>query len=122
MSYRKHFGKWGEDFAAEYLIQQGYSILGRNVRTPYGEIDLIAKDGDGLVFIEVKTRSSHEYGFPEEAISKQKIGHMLASAQAYLENELHWIGDWRWDVLAIQKQLNQDKVEVLHFKNVIHDT
>lgn len=121
MSYRKNFGAWGEDYAAGYLIQRGYTIIGRNVRTPYGEIDLIALDGDVLVFVEVKTRSSSAYGFPEEAISKQKATHMLASAQSYLQNNLELSGDWRWDVMAIQKQSTPENIEVMHFKNVIHD-
>lgn len=121
MSYRKNFGTWGEEFAAGYLSQQGYTVIGRNVRTPYGEIDLIALDGEVLVFVEVKTRSSNAFGFPEEAISKQKAGHMLASAQSYLQSHLDLSGDWRWDVMAIQKQSTPENIEVVHFKNVIHD-
>lgn len=120
MSYRKNFGRWGEDYAAGYLTQQGYAIIGRNVRTPYGEIDLIAMDGDVIVFIEVKTRSSKTYGYPEEAITKRKTNHMLASAQSYLQENPELCGDWRWDVMAIQSQPTLGDIEVVHFKNVIH--
>lgn len=120
MSYRKNFGRWGEDYAAGYLTQQGYAIIGRNVRTPYGEIDLIAMDGDVIVFVEVKTRSSKTYGYPEEAITKRKTNHMLASAQSYLQDNPELCGDWRWDVMAIQSQPTLEDIEVVHFKNVIH--
>lgn len=121
MSYRKDFGAWGEAYAAGYLVQQGYAVIGRNVRTPYGEIDLIALDGDVLVFIEVKTRSSLAYGYPEEAISKQKTQHMLAAAQSYLQNNPESSSDWRWDVMAIIRQPHPGNIEVVHFKNVLHD-
>ena len=65
---RQALGKWGEATAADFLEKQGYSIVERNCRTPYGEIDLVAYDGAVFVFVEVKTRATDAFGFPEEAV------------------------------------------------------
>lgn len=121
MSYRNKLGGWGENYAENYLIQQGYTIIARNIRTTHGEIDRIVWDGDVIVFVEVKTRSSRKFGYPEESITKQKMMHMLASAQEYLQTHPEMCGDMRLDVLAIERRSVQGEVEVSHFKNVVHD-
>ncbi len=64
MKHNQSVGKWGEETAVAYLDQRGYEILARNARTPYGEIDIIAKQGDITIFIEVKTRTSSKNVFP----------------------------------------------------------
>ena len=69
MKYRKNLGKWGEKVAEDFLIQKGFLITGRNIRTPYGEIDLVGMEGSTLVFIEVKTRTSAESGLPEDSVT-----------------------------------------------------
>ena len=96
-------------------------MTSRNIRTNYGEIDLIAMDGDVIVFVEVKTRSSNRYGYPEESITKQKLMHMLASAQDYLQNHAELSADWRLDVLAVERRSGQGDAEVSHFKNVVQE-
>ena len=60
MKHNQRIGNWGEDVAAEQLAQKGYEIIGRNIRTPYGEIDIITKHNDTTIFIEVKTRTSNK--------------------------------------------------------------
>ena len=70
---KKEFGNKGEDIAIEYLEKRGYIILERNFYCRQGEIDIIAKDKNEIVFIEVKSRSSIQYGCPSEAVNKQKI-------------------------------------------------
>lgn len=70
--HKKILGKKGERLAAEFVKKQGMKILKRNYRTPLGEADLIAKDGDEIVFIEVKTRTVESYGAPKEAVGKSK--------------------------------------------------
>jgi len=98
---RQEVGSWGENLAATYLTERGYTILERNVRTSYGEIDLVAQkkiggmDGEGgiggesaLVFVEVKTRRSTKYGLPEEAMTSRKQAHLLAAIQSYLQSTL----------------------------------
>ena len=84
MKNRKEYGFWGERKAERYLKRHHYRILARNYTTPVGEIDLIAADGDVLVFIEVKTRSSTAFGLPCEAVTLQKQHKIVQVAQCYL--------------------------------------
>ena len=72
---RLSLGTWGENFAASYLRKQGLKILQRNLRTPVGEIDIVARDRKALVFVEVKTRQSRQYGTPQEAVGAHKQRH-----------------------------------------------
>ncbi len=95
-------GKKGEDAAADHLSGKGYTILGRNVRTPSGELDLVATAGEFLVFIEVKARRGRSHGLPEEAITRRKKKHLLASAQYYLQENGGMDQPWRIDVVAIE--------------------
>lgn len=69
MTHNQRVGKWGEKAAASYLNTHGYEIVKINVRTPYGEIDLIAKKDDLMIFVEVKARTSKNYGPPEVAVT-----------------------------------------------------
>ena len=113
---RQELGHWGEARAAQYLIAKGYTIVDRNVRTPYGEIDLVVKDEEVLVFVEVKTRSGRSFGNAEESITDKKLQHMIDSAEAYLQEHLEHSGDWRIDVIAIHAS-KKDTPEITHFKN-----
>ncbi len=122
MGYKKRLGGWGETIAAEYLAGNGYVILERNFRTQYGEIDLIALDKEILVFVEVKTRTSRKFGYPEEAISPKKKEHLLASAQSYLQTHQEMERDWRIDVLAIERIDRNSLPEITQFENIITDT
>ncbi len=95
-------GKKGEDAAARHLAGLRYAILARNVRTPSGELDLVAQAGEFLVFVEVKARRGRGHGLPEEAITPRKKKHLLESAQHYLQ-ETGWTDrPWRIDVVAIE--------------------
>ncbi|NQX10030.1 YraN family protein [Microbacteriaceae bacterium VKM Ac-2855] len=69
---KDELGRRGEAFAARHLEAQGYEILDRNWRVREGELDIVARDGDALVVVEVKTRSSSRYGYPVEAIDREK--------------------------------------------------
>lgn len=77
-------GRMGEDVATQYLLKSGFKILERNFRTPFGEIDIIAKKLNKLYFIEVKTRSSVEFGRGAEAVRREKLSHIRKSAEFYL--------------------------------------
>ncbi len=119
-------GRWGENLAANFLEKQGYRILARNVRTPYGEIDLVAEQHltseartAMLVFVEVKTRSSTSFGPPEAAITANKREHMLASAQAYLQEYPGAIDHWRIDVIAVQRFRSGKAPQIVHFENAL---
>lgn len=116
---RQALGRWGEAQAAEYLGRQGYLVLERNVRTAYGEIDLVARQGAVLVFVEVKTRSSTAFGLPEASVTPRKQAHMLAAAQAYLQAHPDLQGDWRVDVVAIQRRRGGQIPEIAHFENAL---
>lgn len=84
MYVNKETGKLGEDIAVHYLKQNGYVILDRNFECRQGEIDIIAKDKEEIVFIEVKTRTNNKYGTPSEAVNKIKQNHMLQTIKYYL--------------------------------------
>jgi putative endonuclease len=93
-------GKRAEKQAAAFLRSHGYQIVEENYRWPGGEIDLIARDGDCLVFVEVKTRSSEAFGLPEEAVDEAKQRKLIRTAQRYLlqhPTELNV----RFDVVAL---------------------
>ena len=121
VSRTKDLGKWGEKVASEYLIKTGYQVLDRNVRTEYGEIDLIAEQGCVLVFVEVKTRQSSTYGYPEESITRLKIDHMIASAEAYLQTIPDYEGDWRIDVVAVEINELDNQPVITHFPNAVSE-
>ena len=100
MKHNQRIGKWGEDTAAEYLAERGYKIVARNTRTPYGEIDIVARQGDVTIFVEVKARTSNKMGLPEESITARKREHMLAAADYYAAE--HEVDHWQIDVIAIE--------------------
>lgn len=99
--FRQTIGRWGEDVAARYLDAQGYCIVSRNHRTPAGELDIIARDGACLVFVEVKTRRTSSFGPPQEAVTPAKAAHIIAAAQHYLLANDQIDGNWRIDVVAV---------------------
>lgn len=111
-------GRKGEDAAVMYLIQRGFKLIGRNIRTEYGEIDIVAENNGNLVFVEVKARRSRKYGFPEEAINSIKQDHMINSALAYIQEKCEVDVNWRIDVIAINLRPG-GKHEIEWFKNAI---
>ncbi len=122
---RQSLGKWGEALAAQTLEQRGYTLLERNARTSYGELDLVMRQGRTIVFVEVKTRRTTSYGdtpafgLPEESITRRKQEHLLNAAQAYLQAHPQLGDDWRVDVIAIRRAPGSQP-EVVHFENVLH--
>ncbi|MBE0503799.1 MAG: YraN family protein [Desulfuromonadales bacterium] len=98
---RLSLGRCGEEAAALYLAEQGYRIVARNLRTPVGEIDIIAQQGKLLIFIEVKTRRSLAFGSPQEAVGPRKQRQIIRTAQWYLSDARHRGLQPRFDVIAI---------------------
>lgn len=96
----KTVGVCGEDAACEYLKGKGYRITVRNMRTRAGEIDIIAEDGDCLVFAEVKTRTSSAFGTPAEAVTYYKRQNIIRAAEIYLMSHPA-DSDIRFDVIEI---------------------
>jgi len=100
VSHNQRIGKWGVQVATEHLISCGCEVEGRIVRMPYGEIDIVAKQGGTTIFVEVKTRTSMEIGLPEESITARKREHMVACAEYYLAE--HEIDHWQMDGISIE--------------------
>ena len=98
---RQRLGRLGEELAAKHLRERGFVVRERNWRSPYGEMDIVAQDGDCLVFVEVRTRRGREYGTPEESVTLAKQAKLIEVAQSYLQ-ESGWNGDWRIDVVAVE--------------------
>lgn len=112
----QRIGRWGEDAVAAYLAGRGYEIIARNVRTPYGEIDIITKQGDVTVFIEVKTLRSSKSLFPEQNVTARKQAHMLACAEHYAAEKA--LDHWQIDVIAVEGKVGLAP-KITHFENAI---
>ncbi|MEQ9424385.1 MAG: YraN family protein [Cyclobacteriaceae bacterium] len=116
MSKNKKIGDWGEEKAAEYLVERGYKIVDRNYRYSRGEIDIIALKANLLIFIEVKTRSNISYGYPEDFVDDKKAEWVYKVADQYV-HEIDWQGGIRFDVISI---LKNPSVEIRHFEDAFH--
>jgi len=128
---KKALGDIGEDLAVEFLKNKGFDIIERNFSIRGGEIDIIAKDGNTLVFIEVKTRTfdyARKYGRASDSVGKFKMGFLTRTASAYLKKNYNYIvTDLRFDVLEIyipgEKEVqSSNKVYVTHIKNAFSPT
>lgn len=113
---RKLFGDQGERVAAKHLRQQGYRILARQSRSRVGELDLIALDGETIVFVEVKTRSSLVAGHPAEAVTVAKQQQLTRAALAWLKRHRLLEARGRFDVIAITWKAGAAP-EIQHYKN-----
>ena len=116
---RQSLGRLGETLAGVYLKNKGYDILERNWRTPYGEIDLVGKVGDTVVFVEVKTRASSALGPPEISITTRKAEHMRNAAEYYIQQHPELESDWRIDLITIIIKSKDSPAIVDHFENVL---
>ncbi|VEN72784.1 conserved hypothetical protein [Candidatus Desulfarcum epimagneticum] len=110
---RQRLGKKGEDIAVRVLREKGRRILERNYVTPLGEIDIIAKDGRTLVFVEVKTRRTLRYGNPKLAVTRKKQVKMSMAALFYLKKMKQTRQKARFDVVAIQFGGGAEQVEIV---------
>ncbi len=111
-------GNYGEELVCGYLKRLGYKILERNFRIRGGEIDIIAMDKDYLVFVEVKTRYSHEYGLPAESITPWKIKSLLKTAKFYLLKKNWKDGSFRLDFVSVDFANNPEKPEIELIKDI----
>ncbi|MFA6350465.1 MAG: YraN family protein [Candidatus Omnitrophota bacterium] len=94
-------GKAGEELAGEFLKKLGYRILFKNYRSPQGEIDIVARDKDTVCFIEVKTRTNKEFGFPQESVTRQKQKKLELLATAFLKEKNLLDKRARFDVVSV---------------------
>ncbi len=110
---RQAFGVRGEDQARAELERRGYVIVARRYRTRHGEIDIVARDGDVLVFVEVKARTSGSFGDPEEAVTLQKQQRVVWMALDYLARQRLGEVACRFDVVSVQAGTSPPTVTVI---------
>ncbi|MCQ2387352.1 MAG: YraN family protein [Clostridia bacterium] len=105
--HKKLLGKVGEKLAKKYLEKNGYKIISTNFKTKIGEIDIIAKIDEIIVFVEVKTRVNDDYGFPSEAVNKDKIRKYNLVATEFLQKNNFLDQECRFDVIEVEnKKIN----------------
>lgn len=123
MAEHNDFGKWGEDYAAEYLKGKGYIILERDwtFGTSKRDIDIICKTSDltTVVFVEVKSRGSADVTSPEDAVDVRKMRHLMVAADEYVKS--HDISEeLRFDIVAITGKRNSKQVIVNHIEDAFN--
>ena len=102
--YKKLLGRVGEKKAADFLKKQGIKIVGTNYKNVFGEIDIIAKDGEYTVFIEVTTRSGEEFGTPSEAVDNRKRQKYARIAKLYAAENGITDAPMRFDVIEVEEE------------------
>ena len=118
-SNRKALGQLGERLAAEYLTNKGYLIVERNWRSGRYEIDLVARDMDVYVVVEVRTRRGKNFGSPEDSITSEKRKRIRNAGMTYLfENRLEMC-EWRIDLVAIELDLQGKVIRTDHYQNIV---
>lgn len=110
-------GNEGENLAASFLEGKGFQIVERNYRYKRSEIDLIVTKENWLIFIEVKTRSSHAFGYPEEFVDEKKVEKIMEGAAHYIF-EKNWNGNVRYDIVSVS--LTDGKPSITHFEDAFH--
>lgn len=114
MQKNKETGEKGEQLAVEFLKSKKFKILHTNWRNSHAEIDIIAQDGNVIVFVEVKSRKNNKFGHPETFVGKAKMKKMHEAAAAYLINS-DWKGELRFDIIAIE-----NKEKLTHFEDAFY--
>lgn len=114
--HRQAVGATGEALAAEYLAKNGYTVLERNFKARYGEIDIVARNGSTTIFVEVKTRISLAYGLPEESVTPRKLREVIQTAQYYMALHTNIPDALRIDVIAIL--LEPETLAVRSFEHI----
>ncbi len=118
---RRNTGILGEKLAKDFLKKRGYRILETNFRCPEGEIDIVAKHKDFLVFVEVRTKTSREFGSPEESITPAKKERMRASAFYYRQTHHNLVLSWRIDVVAVELSRKGELWRIELIENAVGD-
>jgi len=113
--FRKRVGNKGESIAEDYLKQKGYKIIHRNYRCKFGEIDIIAKDDDTIVFTEVRTKRNDNFGSPQDSITSTKIDKISKTALSFIQEEKLTGYSYRFDFIAIT--FSQGKPNIEHIEN-----
>jgi len=115
MTIQQEHGQWGENLATDFLVQSGWEILSRNWRYRRAEIDIIARDGNILVFVEVKTRSGTSFGHPEISVDRRKQRLLIDAAMAYMRAS-GFESEVRFDIISIVGAPGRQK-DIHHFRD-----
>jgi len=118
---KKHnleIGYLGESIARKYLEDKGYIVIDQNYKNKYAEIDLIARDGNGLIFIEVKTRIGEQFGTPEQSINRDKMQRLIKNAQAYVIIKNYRNISYRIDAVCIVLDRDKEIKRINHYQNI----
>ena len=118
---RKMTGAAGERIASAYLKRRGYRILESNFRTPFGEIDIVARLGRVMVFVEVKSRITSSFGPPYLSVTKAKERHIIKNALFYLKRRRIPRADWRIDIVSVKLNYRGEPESVELIENAIED-
>ncbi len=120
-SAKTKLGTQGENAACRLLESQGYRILERNYRCRYGEIDIVAADGDCTVFVEVRTKRSKSFGTPEESLSRTKQRRLTTTALTYLQACETPPADWRIDLVSVRYSTGNETPRIDHVKHAVQE-
>lgn len=120
--FNRDIGTYGEDLSAEYLKRNSYSIISRNFRTRCGEIDIICKKNDLIIFLEIKSRYNYNYGSPIEAItySKQKQIIKLCKYYIYINNLINY--NYRFDVIEVLLNKENNLYSINHISDAFRES
>jgi len=117
MANKIKLGKFGEQIAGQYLIKKGYQILARNYSAREGEIDLICQKDEVIHFIEVKTRTNRKFGWPEEAVTDEKLEKIIIASEKYCQ-DYKINSEWQIDIISILIDQKTRIAELGHIKNI----
>jgi len=113
-------GKYGEDLACKYLETKGYKIKERNCRTYSGEIDIICEYKGNIIFVEVKTRRSDKFGYPEEAVNLVKQRKIIKNALCYMSRYHLWGENCCFDVVLVRISKLEGRKSIKHIRNAFY--
>ena len=119
---RQDTGKRGEKLAAEFLKKQGYTILQTNYRCLEGEVDIVARQKDCLVFVEVRAKRSQEFGSPEESITPAKMEKLRRVSAHYRQTHEDILDSWRIDVVAVEIDWQNHPLRIELIENAVGET
>lgn len=123
MNYKKTVGQFGEELAQQYLIRKGYQIIGSNIKTSFKEIDIIARIKDLVVFVEVKTRTTSEFGRAVDALTEMKTNNLERAVSMYLESYQYpkdcSKDNFRVDLIAVDIDKDKKIVKIKHYEDIV---
>mgnify|MGYP002856445104 CR=1 FL=1 len=113
MAEHNDLGRWGEEVAADYLEQKGYRVVERDWHSGHRDLDIVALDGDVMVFVEVKTRCNRMFTDPESAVNYRKIRHLQAAANHYIQYR-HVDNEIRFDIVTVTGTIGTVTPQIEH--------